>query len=315
LQSLEVNIQLHCLYFLGRIINARQGGPAGLILAKLLQVKDSSIKCQVFESEFGRDARNRGGCLDLLPESGQRALKEAGLFADFRKLARPEGETLRILTPDATILMDESRGDPGRPADEFANRPEIDRKQLRDLLLDSLTPGTVRWNSKLVRIDEGQDSKLSLVLADRTESGFDLIVGADGAWSKVRPSLSDVQPFYSGIGGLDCRILDVDRTRPELSAHVGNGMCLNLGSDKGLMCQRNSDGTIQLYAFARLPKEWFSSCGIKFGHLNARREVVDALFSEYSALQQSLVLDSEPDTIERQLYMLPVGFEWPHNHR
>ncbi|KAJ4288092.1 hypothetical protein N0V90_012109 [Kalmusia sp. IMI 367209] len=291
------------------------GGPAGLTLASLLQAKSTSIKCKVFEGELNRHVKNRGGCLDLLPESGQRALKEAGLFAEFQKLARPDGETLRIFSPDGTVLMDESRGDPGRPAEEFANRPEIDRSQLRDLLLDSLTPDTVQWNSKLVRIEEGTDSKLSLILADRTEAGFDLVVGADGAWSKVRPSLSEAKPFYSGIGGLDCRISNVDQSHPELSAHVGNGMCLNLGSDKGLMCQRNSDGAVQLYAFARLPEEWFSSCGINFEQPTARREVIDALYPEYSALQKSLVLDSDEDTVGRQLYMLPVGFEWPHHPR
>ncbi|KAF1949862.1 FAD/NAD(P)-binding domain-containing protein [Byssothecium circinans] len=289
-------------------------GPAGLTLARLLQKHDETVKCTVFESDGDQDAKNRGGCLDLHPDSGQRALKEAGLFDDFQKLARAEGESLRIFSPDGTSVMDESKGEGGRPG-EFANRPEIDRRQLRKLLLDSLAPGTVRWKSRLLRVQECQSSKLSLVFSDRTEAGFDLVVGADGAWSKVRPSLTDTEPFYSGIGGLDCRITDVDIRHPELSAHVGKGMCLNLGSDKGLMCQRNGDGAIQLYAFARLPQDWFSSCGISFGHPNARKDVVDSLYPEYGNLQKSLVLDSDPDTIERRLYMLPVGFQWEHNPR
>jgi hypothetical protein len=212
------------------------------------------------------------------------------------------------------LLMDESSGDPGRPR-EFADRPEIDRAQLRDLLLGSLAPGTLQWGSKLLRIEDRPDSKLGLVFADRTEADFDLVVGADGAWSKVRPSLTDTEPFYSGVGGLDCRLSDVDRIHPELSAHVGKGMCLNLGSNKGLMCQRNGDGAVQLYAFARLPQSWFSSCGFRFEEHHAKRQVIDALYSEYSALQQSLVLESDPDTVGRQLYMLPVGFQWAHNPR
>ncbi|KAH8722620.1 hypothetical protein GQ44DRAFT_751365 [Phaeosphaeriaceae sp. PMI808] len=289
-------------------------GPAGLTLAKLLQAHGKFIKCSVFEKDIDRRTKNRGGCLDLHPDSGQRALKEAGLFDEFQKLARAEGETLRIFTPDGTSIMDESRGQGGRP-ESFANRPEIDRRQLRNLLLDSLAPDTVHWNSKLVQVRDSQDSKLSLVFVDRTEVGFDLVVGADGAWSKVRLTLSNTEPVYSGIAGLDCRISDVDDTHPELSAHVGKGMCLNLGSKKGMMCQRNGDGAVQLYAFARLPKDWFSSCKINFDHPEAREEIIASLYPEYSDLQKSLVLNSDPDTIGRQLYMLPVGFQWKHNPR
>ncbi|KAI0888101.1 FAD/NAD(P)-binding domain-containing protein [Annulohypoxylon maeteangense] len=289
------------------------GGPAGLTLAKLLQ--KANIGCKVFERDAYRHAKNRGGSLDLHPESGQRALKEAGLLDEFKKLSRPEGETLRIYSPDGNVLMDESRGEPGRPG-EFANRPEIDRTQLRDLLLDSLAPDTIDWNSRLLKIRAQGDSKLALLFTNGNEEGdFDLVVGADGAWSKVRSSVSETEPLYSGISGLDCRISDVDARFEELSAHVGQGMCLNLGSDKGLLCQRNGDGSVQLYAFARLPNEWFSTCGIDFTHPRARQEVVDALFPEYTALQKSLVLNSDPDTVGRQLYMLPVGFQWTHNPR
>ncbi|KAI1643792.1 FAD/NAD(P)-binding domain-containing protein [Daldinia loculata] len=287
-------------------------GPAGLTLAKLLQ--RASIKCNVFERDVDRHAKNRGGCLDLHADSGQLALKEAGLLEEFKKLARPEGETLRIFSSDGTVLMDESRGEPGRPG-EFADRPEIDRTQLRDLILDSLSPETVHFDSKLVKIHTQENSKLTLVFDNHEETDFDLVVGADGAWSKVRPSISDTEPFYSGIAGLDCRIPDVDAKHPKLSAHVGQGMCLNLGSNKGLMCQRNGDGTVQLYAFARVPVDWFSASGIDPTHPDARRQVVDALYPEYSDLQKALVLDSDPDTVGRQLYMLPVGFQWSHNPR
>ncbi|KAK8099645.1 FAD/NAD(P)-binding domain-containing protein [Apiospora kogelbergensis] len=259
--------------------------------------------------------KNRGGSLDLHADSGQRALKEAGLLEKFQRLARPEGETLRIIAPDGEVLMDESRGDPGRP-DEFANRPEIDRTQLTDLLLGSLPPEAVKWGCRLLKIQELENSKLNLVFADgHEEPDIDLVVGADGTWSKVRPFLSDTTPSYSGIGGLDCYIPSVDSRYPGLSEHVGQGMCLNLGSQKGIMCQRNSNGNIQLYAFGRLPIDWFSTCGIDFTHSTAREKIIAALFSEFTGVQKSLVLNSEPDTIGRQLFTLPPNFRWNHHPR
>jgi 2-polyprenyl-6-methoxyphenol hydroxylase-like FAD-dependent oxidoreductase len=65
-------------------------GPSGLLLARLLHV--SSIPVTVFESEASPNVRSQGGTLDLHPSSGQLALKEAGLFEDFKKHARYDGE-------------------------------------------------------------------------------------------------------------------------------------------------------------------------------------------------------------------------------
>ncbi|KAK8137081.1 FAD/NAD(P)-binding domain-containing protein [Apiospora sp. TS-2023a] len=136
------------------------------------------------------------------------------------------------MSPDGAVLTDESRDDPGRPQEEFANRPEIDRAQLRDLFVGLASARGY--------------SRLKLVFADgHEESDLDLVVGADGAWSKVRPSLSDTKPYYSGIGGPDCYIPGVDNRYDKLSKHVGQGMCLNLGEEKGMMCQRNSNSTMQ----------------------------------------------------------------------
>ncbi|KAF2756231.1 FAD/NAD(P)-binding domain-containing protein [Pseudovirgaria hyperparasitica] len=288
-------------------------GPAGLTLASILH--KNSINVTLYDLDADRYSRNSGGSLDIHPDSGQRALKEAGLLDEFLKYARPEGETLRIIAPDGTTLMDESRGDEGRPADEFANRPEIDRRQLRSMLLDSLNDSVIQWKSKLLRVEDNPGQKLKLHFADRTEEGFDFVIGADGAWSKVRSLLSDVKPFYSGVGGLECHITDADAKHPMLAQHVGNGMCLNLGSDKGIMCQRNGDGGIQAYAFARLPETWYQTCGISFTDQTARKAVADALFADFSENLQSLILESDDDTVGRPLYQLPVDFTWSNNPR
>jgi 2-polyprenyl-6-methoxyphenol hydroxylase-like FAD-dependent oxidoreductase len=67
---------------------------------------------------------------------------------------------------------------------------------------DSLKERTVEWTSKLERFEQRLDGELHLNFPHRTESGFDVVVGADGAWSKVRSKLTGQKAMYSGIGGL-----------------------------------------------------------------------------------------------------------------
>src|SRR5689334_16374615 len=119
------------------------GGLGGLTLARILH--RHGVDAVVYEREPNRSARSQGGSLDLHPESGQRALADAGLADRFRSQARPEGEELRILDPAGRVLM-HHKPQPG----SFAGRPEIDRSVLRDLLLDSLPGGTVAWQHRIV---------------------------------------------------------------------------------------------------------------------------------------------------------------------
>jgi FAD binding domain len=317
-------------------------GPSGLTLAALLQ-RHFPNSIAIYESDSSRHSRDQGGTLDLHHDSGQLALKEAGLHEKFLEHARPEGETLRIYSPDGRVLMDESKnggdgeggkgerdgeGDKGerglcregevggsakRP-DYMKGRPEIDRVVLRGMLLDSLAEGTVQWGRRLLKVVEDNGTcTYELHFGDGSvENGFDLVVGADGAWSKVRPLVTDTVPFYSGIQGLDVRVTDVDRRFPELSERVGNGMCLTLGENKAILAQRNGDGCIRVYAFLRATETWQQECGVDWTDMeSAKKEVIEKCFGDWDGLAKDLVLKSDPDSAcVRQMYMLPVGVRW-----
>ena len=161
------------------------------MLARLLQ--KNQIPCSIYESEASRDVRNQGGTLDLHPKAGQLALKEAGLLGEFKKHARPEGECSKILKYDGTVLWDENEMGTSHRGEEVSNRPEIDRSRLRDLLMDSVEPGTIKFNKALLRADADARSiglprsreKYNLHFTDGSvEEDIDLVVGADGAWSQ-----------------------------------------------------------------------------------------------------------------------------------
>lgn len=175
-------------------------GPAGCTLARLLQASDQhdNIEVAIFEGEGSLNFRSQGGTLDLHVKTGQAALRAGGLFDEFLKYARYDGEAMKFADKNLLVYVSQGQSKPGKSS---TGRPEIDRPKLRQILYDSLSPGTVKWNRKLQRVEEGP-SGLTLHFADgSTASNFDLLVGADGAWSHVRPLLSSAKPFYSGIAG------------------------------------------------------------------------------------------------------------------
>ncbi|GAA1875659.1 NAD(P)/FAD-dependent oxidoreductase [Pseudonocardia ailaonensis] len=263
-------------------------GPGGLTLARVLQ--RHGIPVTVYERDDDPGARDQGGTLDMQQDTGQVALEAAGLLDDFLALSRPEGQGGRIADRSGRILADQ----PARPGDLAS--PEIDRGELRGLLLGSLEPGTVRWGSVLERAEPG---RLHLRGGDTVEA--DLIVGADGAWSRVRPLVSPARPEYSGVTFVELRITDVDEAHPEIAALVGDGMLFALGDRKGLLCQRNGHGVVRVYAaFA--------------AELGATHERADLyrIFEGWGAPLLRLLDECEPAVVDRPMFALPVPHTWEH---
>ena len=272
-------------------------GPGGLALARLLHQRH--ILSTVFERESSSSARWQGGTLDLHAESGQIALKEAGIWPKVEKSLRREGEDFVCADKNGMRHINEQGGEHGRP--------ELDRGVLRKILLGSLPEGQIRWDSPVARVKERGVVELS----DGREEVFDLVVGADGAWSKVRPILSTTTPHYSGISGIDVCFPDVDRRHPKIAELVGQGSYFALGDEKSLMAQRNGDGSIRVYVWAKRPETWLRDRGIDFGNGAAAKAALVQDYSDWAPELQALITCADDDgVVPRALYMLPPDERW-----
>ncbi|KZF23517.1 monooxygenase [Xylona heveae TC161] len=270
-------------------------GPAGLTLARLLHV--NGVKTTIFEREANSEARLQGGSLDLHPDAGQRALKESNLWDQFLRHSRPEGEALVIVDASGERQIDfKGTGE---------QRPEIDRKVLRQMLLDSLPAEYFRWGSNVRRV-EGNGT---IHFEDGVQTGFDLIVGADGAWSKVRPLVSPVKPFYSGIAGVEWTFENVEEDYPEISKMVGDGSYFIYGPNKRIAAQRNGEGRIKMYACFRAPESWVADARIDLKDTEEVRELLLQTFSEIQSIHLDLIRLAK-EYVARPLYMLPVEEQW-----
>jgi 2-polyprenyl-6-methoxyphenol hydroxylase-like FAD-dependent oxidoreductase len=273
-------------------------GLGGLALARVLYV--NGIDAVVYEREPSRGARGQGGMLDI--HSGQRALREAGLIDQFYAIARGEGQDMRLLEPDGTLLLQEDTPE-GAPLE----RPEVDRADLRDLLLDSLPEHAVRWGHAFESADNGV-----LHFADGSNATYDLLVGADGAQSRVRALLTDARPAHIGQNVVEVGIPDIDRTHPDLAAMVGRGNYWVLGNGKSLAAQRNGDGRVRIgLSFYNTAEDWFATSGIPFDDPAAARARLIDMLTGWDSRFIALIAACDDTVVPRSITTLPVGLTWP----
>ncbi|MFB8413958.1 FAD-dependent oxidoreductase [Streptomyces albidoflavus] len=278
-------------------------GPGGLACARTLQLH--GIPVTVFDRDGGPGARDQGGTLDLHEDNGQLALREAGLLAEFHRLARPEGQEMRQL--------DAASGTVGFhfvPEEHDRFKPEIDRGVLRDLLLDSLQPGTVRWGHTLRSVGGPEQGPRTLHFTDGTTVEADLVIGADGAWSKVRRAVSPAVPRYTGISFLEAWFHDVDRRHPEIAALVGQGGASAADGTRGMFAQRNGDDHIRVYLIQRTPADWITAAGLTPQDTDGIRALLLDRYRAWSPRLRRILTDNDGPYVDRPLHALPVPHTW-----
>ncbi|MCZ8521813.1 MULTISPECIES: FAD-dependent oxidoreductase [Paenibacillus] len=281
-------------------------GPGGLTLALILQ--RYGIQAVVYERELHDANRERGGSLDIHEESGQRAIKEAGLYEKFEQIARYEGEDFRLMDKTGTIYMDETV-----EPDVKGGRPEIDRGVLSELLMDALDLSCIEYGYKLEKAVSLQNGMTELYFENGRTDIVDLLVGADGAFSRVRSLLTDIQPEYSGITFIELNILDAAKKHPDLAEWNSRGKMFALDDHKGILGQLNGDGRIKAYLSLEAGRDWLEHSGIPFDEpAEAKRRLME-LYSDWNDSLKKYIRYAEDTVLPRRIYMLPIGFKWNRN--
>ena len=301
-------------------------GPAGLTLASLLT--KHSIPYTVFDLRSrpsSTDMTLPSGSLDLHGESGLLALESCGLLERFKELSGECGEECKLADMNGEIKhQDEGNG----------LRPEIARNALTHLLLESVLEERIRWERKISSIQQAEDGKkwqLSFASDPSSQASkptaqddevFDLVIGADGAWSRVRPLLTSTVPYFSGMNCITLTIPHLTSKHPHLASLVGSGSYSACGAGKAVMVQRGSLDSARIYLMISSEAESYlaesgldgmSAEELKGKLLNGR----GAVFESWGAWPKELIAagcDAEAgnEISAKPFYMLPPGHNWTH---
>ncbi|KAG9105186.1 hypothetical protein FRC07_009524 [Ceratobasidium sp. 392] len=217
---------------------------------------------------------------------------------------------MKILTKSLDIVFE----DEPPPEDKIEDsRPEIDRTVLRAILLQAVGQDNVNWDHVLTSVEPVANNKFDLRFKDgKVEAGLDLVVGADGAWSRIRPLLTSVAPFYSGVSSLEFHITSPKGAKFDaINELVGQGNAFAFSDGKSIQAQRLGTGDIRIYAsFATGDDE---SDWLKRFDANdpvATKADVLAKFEDWAPVLQDIVRFSDDTVQMRSLHMFPIGHSW-----
>jgi len=274
-------------------------GLGGLTLARVLHVH--GIEAEVYEAEASPMARMQGGMLDIHDYNGQLAVEAAGLMTEFRGLILEGRQAMRVLDANGKLLFEKAD-------DGTGGRPEVQRGELRRMLLDSLPPGTVHWGRKVTGARTLAGGRHEVVFADGTTVVTDLLVGADGAWSRIRPLLTAAKPEYVGEAFVETYLHDADTRHPAAAKAVGGGSLMVPAPGKGIHAHRESGDTLHTYVSLTRPLEWFDA--VDFGDPAAAAARIAAEFEGWAPELTALITDGDTAPVLRPHYTLPAGHEW-----
>ncbi|PVH74295.1 FAD/NAD(P)-binding domain-containing protein [Cadophora sp. DSE1049] len=337
-------------------------GPGGLTLASLLSSNPSpnvTINYTIFDLR-PRPSPDQlslpSGSLDLHAESGLLALSACNLTTQFQALKQECSEASIIADAKGTVHWSD---------EGFGERPEVARNKLTELLLSGVPDERVRWGCKVVGVveDTASESTEAKESGRRrwivtyksqhpsntksesesiSEESFDLIIGSDGAHSRIRSLLTSIQPHYSSISCLTLTIPQISTSYPHLSTTIGTGSFVAMGHRKAVMSQRGAGDSARIYLMLRTESEsFFQDSGISnlcsspeklkekllgdeqlFGSSNWGPGIRDLIAAGCDAEAEAIALDSKSGnakkTYEREgitarpLYMLPTDFTWTH---
>ncbi|TQV92468.1 hypothetical protein V2A60_007156 [Cordyceps javanica] len=340
------------------------GGPAGLTLAALLHRR--RVPFTVFELRPRPTAAawaRPSGMLDLHEPDGLRAIRACGLYDQFLPLtgecseefvlADKSGARVPIKSADGSTTAtteDERLKEAKVPA--TAARPEISRNNLAQLLLTRIPPESVRWGHKLraatysnaggvTTLDFGDAGGVTTL--DFGDAGgtheFDLVVGADGAWSRVRTLVTPARPRYGNAQVVTATIRHLSTRYPHLAALVGTGSFSALGDRHAVVSQRGPHDSARVYVWLTTTDEKLgATAGLAARPPTAARELLldsarflgafgprvkDLVATALAEQQRDDELEQEEKeegsgdgTTKgldiRPLYALPYGTSWAH---
>lgn len=283
------------------------GGPGGLTLARLLQLKGVNVK--VYERDVDRSARVQGSPLDLHENSGLAAIRKAKLLDEFKNHYMAGADRTTITNEKAEIVFSDHEIYKEEDFGHEHFRPEIDRGVLRKILLASIQPENLVWDSHFLSMERQHDGWL-MHFKNGMKAYADIVIGADGANSKIRPYITRIEAFYSGITMLEGNIYDAEKRVPEITNLLRGGKLMAFGNEKNILMGQKADGVIGFYASFKAEEHWVSKSGLDFSDKPQILNWFKKHYAEWSPIWNQLFENTTTPFIPRPINCMPLNQTW-----
>ncbi|CAL8113444.1 unnamed protein product [Prunus armeniaca] len=276
------------------------GGIGGLVLA--LAAKHKGFEVQVFEKDLSAvrgEGQHRGpiqlvssalAVLEAIDENVAKQIKEAGCVTGNRTTGYTDGLSGEWFTKFDLSSPAVSRGLPITQV--------ICRMELQDILVNAVGLDIVRNNSEVVDFIE-EPSKVTVILEDGRQYHGDVLVGADGIWSKVRTKLFGRREAkysnytcYSGITKFVPPYID------------SVGCRVFLGLNQYFAALDIGNGNMQWFAFHKQPPMSTDPPG-------GKKKLLEEKFGKWCDEVVAIIQETpEPMILQRDIYDRDMIYSW-----
>lgn len=249
-------------------------GPVGLTMARLLQ--QNGINVTVYERDKDPKARIWGGTLDLHKGSGQDAMQKAGLLEEYYKKAIPMG---RIITDYlGNVLFSKETS-----VEEQYDSPEINRNDLRTLLINSLEKDTVVWDRKLIEAEE-QNNKWILHFENGEIETADFVIGANGGMTAIRKYLTDAAVEFTGTYMIQGEVSEPEIKCPDFYKLCADKILMTSNNGNLLVANPNNSNVLSYNVIFKMPE----ILELDFKNSESVIEFISERFKDWDAVYKQL---------------------------
>jgi 2-polyprenyl-6-methoxyphenol hydroxylase-like FAD-dependent oxidoreductase len=247
--------------------------------------------------------------LDMHEDSGLAAIRKADLLTEFKENFLPGADKTLIVNEQAEIFYSDHETNLEENFGDEYFRPEIDRGSLRKILLESLQPETVIWDSHFISMDKQEDGWL-LHFKNRESVYADIVIASDGANSKIRPFMTDIKPLYSGIVMLEGNIYQSKTKVPDIDSLINGGKIMAFGNEKNILMGQKGNRDLGFYASFKAEENWASKSGLNFNDKSQVLEWFKITYPEWSNIWYQLFENAEMPFVPRPIYYMPLDQTW-----
>lgn len=286
---------------LGRKVAIVGASLGGLCLARLLQRQ--GVEVEIHEARSASDPAWYRRTLAIDQEPAIRALRCAELGPLFDRCCERERAYTRLL--DAQGRRERDSALPTRAALQW----RIEYGLLRDLLLNSLLPGTVLWGRRFTSLTSAHDGSQRLNFANGARANADLVIGADGACSLLRPYATGSGLRYSGVTLIEAQLPLPDLRVPRIALWLDRDRLAVRDPDAALIAQRNSLRGMDLRIALRVPRDW-SQRGMDWNDPAQARGLLKQQLAHWDPKFLRLIDAAEPPVNPRPLLTSAPDRHW-----
>jgi 2-polyprenyl-6-methoxyphenol hydroxylase-like FAD-dependent oxidoreductase len=290
-----------------KIVAIIGGGPGGLTLARLLQLK--GVNVQVYERDINEYARVQGSALDMHEESGWAALRSANLEDEYKKNVIQGADKKVIVNAHAEVFFSDHENKSNEELGVEPPRPEISRGALRKVLLGSLQRETVVWDSQFISMEKQNEGWL-MHFKNGSSVYADLVIAADGANSNIRPYITEIRAFYSGVTMVEINIDNAEKAAPRIYKLMNGGKIMAYGNGRYILGGQKGNGDLGFYSSFKPDENWATDSGLDFSDRTQLLTWFKKEYADWSHIWYELFDNAIMPAVPRRIYCMPLDQTW-----